>query len=696
MTQSALSGPNDYESFIKDQYTVGGVASTRTVGTKYLSLEEAIGSFVGNKDTGATGKDGVIKIDVTYATDGSNSGCTATADVSLDWIGEEIKILYKDAKDGTKNVLDDKDTVYGVYKTGDTEVLNVTSDDIKSATDYTTAGKIKVADTEYDVANITAGTNIIETNYGAVAATDGNGTNANATAFKGLSGQNGNTVKFILNDDGEVTKAYVQTYKLGTVTAVNSEKVTISGLGSIKIADSEIYDGVAKDDVVVYSQLYKNALADATVVVTKAEVVSGKVTGYKGTENVTVDGTVYKIYNKAAMLPNVGGETGTTAFADTDIGETFDLYLVNGYVAAAVQTSDSASNYSLVIAENGNAAGAKFDPLKIVVLAADGTETTLTVDEDSDNTSFSVGDIVTWTGSADAAMVTTKAAWATSADATNNYVKVLNGNEIYDSTSKTFNGTVTSSDCVLFVTTDGTTAASQLNDTRTFKAYNIRDLKDITASGDTHTIAVVDDDKVVAAFALRGAAPSGATSGVVYGIVTADNGTVKIDDDYYKQYTIASNSDTYTVNVKSGTLTKGSIYGFAPASDNLYDNASELVVLSDASSYANTTKSIDGTAYSVSTVAVKEYNENDGLLSYYTATTGSAGNYTGSGSIYTKAVADDAVIVYVDVDNDTAGDEISINAFDGITGYLNAIIVVDDDEIVAVIVETSGEANVYA
>ena len=92
---------------------------------------------------------------------------------------------------------------------------------------------------------------------------------------------------------------------------------------------------------------------------------------------------------------------------------------------------------------------------------------------------------------------------------------------------------------------------------------------------------------------------------MVYGIVTADNGTVKIDDDYYKQYTIASNSDTYTVNVKSGTLTKGSIYGFAPASDNLYDNASELVVLSDASSYANTTKSIDGTAYSVSTVAVK-------------------------------------------------------------------------------------------
>lgn len=180
---------------------------------------------------------------------------------------------------------------------------------------------------------------------------------------------------------------------------------------------------------------------------------------------------------------------------------------------------------------------------------------------------------------------------------------------------------------------------------------------------------------------------------MVYGIVTADNGTVKIDDDYYTQYTIASNSDTYTVNVKTGTLTKGNIYGFAPATDNLYDNAGvDFAALSNSSL---SSVSVDGDTYTADVIAVKDYDSNDRLLSYYTATTLSDDTYIGSSSVVTKAVADDAVIVYVDVDNDAAGDEIGINAFDGVTGYMNAIIVEDDDVITHIIIETSNEGHIY-
>ena len=60
-------------------------------------------------------------------------------------------------------------------------------------------------------------------------------------------------------------------------------------------------------------------------------------------------------------------------------------------------------------------------------------------------------------------------------------------------------------------------------------------------------------------------------------------------------------------------------------------------------------------------------------------------------------MADDLVIVYVNVDKDTSGDEIGINSFDSVTGYLNAIILVNSDGVIShVVVETSGTDNVFA
>ncbi|WP_417084259.1 S-layer homology domain-containing protein [Evtepia gabavorous] len=653
------------------------------------------GTFNGNADVCGL-KDGEIQVEGSVDSETPPSKANFTYDFDLKYIGEEVDVLFKDGTGGTNNKPDNKDTIYGVVVTGATTVYNVTKGDLQ---DQKKDGTIRFGDEDHDVVDPDKGDEYIVKNYGVESIATKNDATADNLAdamLNSLKESSGDTIKFVCNDDGEIVKAYVVEYGLGTVTAVNSEKVTISGLGSIQIADNAVYDSIAKDDVVVYSQWYDKTLANAYVTVTKAETVSGEVTGYKVQESVTLDSTVYDIHKGATMPTNVAGETGIQKFADDDIGETVTLYLINGYVGAAVQTSESANNYSLVVDVNDGTAGNNWKPLKLVVMDAEGTKTTLTVDEDSDLKQYSdyhIGDIVTWTGSAEEALVDVEAAFTTK-DSNANYEKVTKGTTIYDATAKTFNGTVTASDCVLFVTTDGNTTQGNLNAERTFKAYNIRDLKDLKAGdADIHTISVTDDGKVVAAFVLLGKAPSGATSSAVYGIVTDANGKVKVDDTYYNQYIIASNDETYTVNVKLGTLTEGKIVAFAPTTDNLYDTAGDFAVLSNQSL---TNITIDGSNYAADVVAVKDYDENDQLLTYYTSTKKGNDTYVGE-NVTTKAVADDVTIVYVDVDNDTAGDEIGVPSFDGVTGYMNAIVVMDDDNVIThIIVETSGEANIYA
>ena len=671
---------------------------SRTLLSERFGGKIFVGSFEGNSDVLSI-RDGEIQVKGFLTTEDSSDPtkakpATFPADIDISFIGEDVKVIFKDGTSGTTDRPDRNDTIYGVFVTGATQVLNVTANDITSAADFTKAGKIKVEGVEYDVATPAAGATLVVKDFGAQTpdtATTGTAAEAKA-AFSALSAQTGDTVKFIFNDDGKVTKAYVQTYKLGTVTAVNSEKVTISGLGSIVLADNDVYEGIAKNDVVVYSKLYNSTLADAYVVVTKAEKVSGTVNGYKGTENVTLDGTVYKIYNKSASLPtSVAGETGEASFASGDIGESFDLYLVNGYVGGVVQTSETATNYSLVIDKNSGTPGSALSPLKIVVLGADGAKTTLTVSDKGD--SPALGDIVTYTGSADDAKVSVEAAKSTSGS--------NSATTGYDKTAKTFNGTVTAANAVLFRATDA--AFSAANNTSEYKAYSIRSLKDFAVTANAYTYLTNDDGMVVAVFVGNEAAISTSTSDAVIGIVSASNGIVEFDDVEYNQYVVTSNGDSYTVNIEDGasndTLAKGDVVAFAPSSDNLYSDNTGFVVLSAAAAYTDQAKTIDGTSYTASTVYVKSYDESEGLLTYYTGkgTADGDGAYTNPTGITTKAVADDVTIVYVNVDGDTAGDEIGVSAFDAMTGYANVIILVDTDGVIShMVVETSNEGDVFA
>ena len=644
--------------------------------------ETYVETFNGNYDTGAASKEGQIDV----------GGKDFTYNFDLKYIGEEVKVVYKESKDGVDGV-DNKDTIYGVYVTGETDVVYATSNDVKES-GTATDGKIKINDTKYDVAAITAtaaaaaseGPVVVITNYGGYDDVKAATTTDAEAKFVALGKQNGDTIKFILNDDGEVAVAYVTKTVLENVTAVSSAKVTISGLGTIELKDNDVYSGIAKNDVVAITRYYDTTAADAYTVVEKADVVSGEVTSFKANESVTIDGTVYKIYNKSATMPStVGGESGIQAFTTSHIGEKVDLYLVNGYVAAAVQTTESASNYSLVINANGGSAGNALNPLKIQVLDAQGDKHVLVV-SDKGATPV-VGDIVTYTMSGDEAKITVEAAKSAAAQATADF---------YDKDAKTVEGTVTSANCVLFVQTE---ANGSTNSDGTYKAYSIRNLKNISAAGKYYT-TVEDDGKIVAAYINLQSAPTGSTSDVVYGIVTEFVGVIEIDDINYNQYKIWAGEEI-VANIEDGaandTLSVGTIYGFAPSSDRLYDDNTAFASVSNASLSSVT---VDSTTYTADVVWVDSYDEAEQLLSYYTAVNvaNADGLYTGNGQKVTKAVADDVVITYVDVDNDDAGEEIGVETNRWAqNGYADAIIIFNSDGAIShIIIETSGENNVYA
>ena len=674
---------------------------SQTFLNKYFGADTFIGTYMGNDKTISSLDEGSIQVKGKLDTAEANANdvpANLPSDLDISNIGEEVKVIFKDGKGGQAGKPDKRDTIYGVFNTGATDVVTGTMGLVKD--NKSEKAQLNIDGTKYDTKDTVA----VYVNY---VLSDGNSdaegtdysakgsssTNSALTTF--LKQANGNTIKAVTDpEDGKIETVYVTASKIAAVTAKNSEKITLNnGVGTIKIADNEVYEDVKKGDVVVATTLYASSAADdnAYTIVKKAEVVSGKVDSYKTTtkesvtsyENVKLDGTTYKIYNKATMLNAIPDETVTTTFGDDDIGETFDLYLVNGYVGAAIQTSESASNYSLVTAvKTGASAGSTFNALELQVMDAEGKKTIITVSDDSavkTASGYTVGDIVVYTGSADDAVVTIKG-------------KLSTGTVSYNEKTKAVSGKVTTSDAVLFAeTTDYTVGGtSEVNAGKSpkYKAYSIRSLDSFSA---VKGVSVTNSDgKVVAVFADLGGTASGATDTTVYGIVTGLAGRVSIDDTKYYQYTVAVNDKEYVVNLAANTvIAVGDLVSFEPSSDDTYGSNDITVYTS-----LTTNKVV---AY------VKEYNEADGTLTYFTAKEGSVGNYTGKAATQaTLALDDDCAIVYVNADDDEAGSEIGVNAFDSVTGYANALVVTkttgtgDSAEtvIVAIFVETSNECDI--
>ena len=684
---------NDHESFIQDTTTVGSgkdsYVKVYTVGSKYMGLQQWIGSFDGNSDVCKL-DDGMIQVtgsldgNLKNNTDGKAIKATFVYDFDLSYIGEEVSVLFKDERGGTDDQPDKKDTIYGVYTTGATKVYNITKNDLQ---DQKEAGTVRFGDKNYDVAASTDDFVYIDKNYGADTTAKGAKTaDEVADAITALKAVSADTIKLVCNDNGDITKAFVVESKLARVTAVNSDKVSLNnGIGTIKLEDNDVYSGIAKDDIVVVTTFYNTSATNSAAynTVTKAETISGKLDGYNGVKKATLDGTTYSMYLEN-IATNKGLDTDFVDKFDDQIGESYTFYMVGGIVYAAEQTSDGAKNYAVVEANNNGVLDAAFSPLEVKIMKADGTEGTYVLHKDSttdgstpvDKNNLTIGTIIKYSDVSDGKIKVTEAAApieSTIAEAGTAATDV-----VYDKDTKSFataaNGAtkvVTTSDAVVFVNKSGD-----------FYAYTVRNLDTISVTGKTtgngdvkySTASMQDDNKVVAAYVTLANKPSGASSDTVYGIVSAENGTIKNGNDTYTSWTVQvddNRDNDKTVLVEGAGLTtiaKGDLVSFDVAADNVY-------AVGDLTVY----KTAAGTTAQNGAVAAyaDEYDEAGQILTYFTGVTG-GDPYTGTGSTV-KAVDDDVQIIYVDAEDNVGASAVGVNEFDAVTGKKNIVVVFDEN-----------------
>ena len=696
LQDKVVGSTNDKITLMEDKYDAKTFVGTFEGNSKVLSL-----------------KDGQIQVTDNDAARDAQTDAIFTYDLDLKYIGEEVKVLYKDnVNDGQKGKLDDKDTIYGVYVTGGTSVVNATLNDIDD--DYDTADKVSVNDKAYKVAkNGKIVTNLVNATSG----TAWTSKSAAKTDIQRLHKVNGDTVKFVLNDSNEIISAYVTKTDLYKVTAVSGKKVSLAGIGTVDTAenDSTVYSGIAKDDVVAVTALYYGVkdTDNATYVITKAESVTGKVTGYAGTKNVTMDGKTYKFYNETTLKQNLTDDS-VANFTTDDVDDSFTLYLVNGYVRAAQKGDEDMNSYALVTDLNSGKLDSTFDEPKAELLLADGTKKTVVLHKDSKiyigKDHATTGNILDKNTPIDTWQIKGKnLIQALKAGTLVKYVEMSNGQykieecgtyattststEMYNKDTKTFTTgatkTVTDGNCALFYT----------NSSNEYKAANIRNLNTFSVAKDKAYAYVTNSDgKVVAAFIDMSAKPSGAASETLYGIITNDGTVTNKNGDTYTMYNIWTGKDTVVYvdgdqkDASDVALAKGQLVSFDESADQTYTQ-------DKAGTHDFTI--LDGTATVPAkgqAIAVTDYNEKDKTITFATKLKVEGDAYVADGKT-TKAIDNDVKIVYINADKDKAGDDgMGITSFDGTTGYANAMIVYEDNntdkKVVAIIVNTNSDTDV--
>ena len=566
---------------------VGSTNDKITLLEDKYEADTAIGTFAGNSDV-TNCKDGNIQI-----TDATINGATVKVgnsnkttfqfkyDLDLKYLGEEVKVLYKDSKDGVDGQLDEKDTIYGVYVTGTTTVYNITKGDLQSCSD---AGKIKFGDKKYEVADkLTAGNVVINYNYGAetkavATSVSLNGTNYDLTTAAGLANyieaalkkNSADSVKLVCNDNGKIVMAYVTNSKFGKVSSVTSSKIGIEGLGTKDLEDCTAYDGIKSGDIVNYVEIYKDS--SRKFVITKAETVSGKIEAFKSSDSqIKVDGKWYK-YD--SVNTTVATDYTQAALTSSDVDDTYDLIVYGNYYVAYNKVSGF-NNYA--IATKGTT---EFGDTRVKLLKADGSETTSTVDELKDGATLPSG-----TDKTDAVLYSynLKSSDSKVDLSAKDYTKVSNTSYSFngDSDTLTVNGSskIVASDAAVFVYVGGTD--------NKWKAYTASSLGNFNGSS-SDVQYIVDNNKIVAFAVVSSSFPTGGSNTTAYGYVTNRVDT-KIGDDNVVQLTIWNGTDEVALNI-DGTSCNAYIGDFVeyPIIDaNAKANNSDVKVETTASGSEN-------------------------------------------------------------------------------------------------------------
>ena len=372
----------------------------QTVGEKYMSLKKTTSTLTdvtktSGKDTYTITLDNNSDIiDWDNTTENVNP-LTQFTDVKKDYtdlLYKTVTVLHKDRK-----------TVFGVYATDD----NTQQSNILKKLEMDGA-KVKLGGTKYDLAATSKqtvyvnGDALYKTSSGTFTTTATGNTKATIKDFvdtygnKPTSGTKFENSKYwqgtevsLMATDGTSNYSIlkVKTFAVGKVTAVGSDYVNVT----YKKGDSDIitktkledddwdwYDGIKKDDYVVVSAAGNYGSGNGLV--EKAEVVTGKVTGTKSDDGVSVGGNWY------TMAGN-----GTSFVKRPNTGSNVDMVVVNGYVYYTDTTAGNVDDMALLI--EAAAKGGTGSQWEARMLFADGSEKTVTIEkywDDKDNKAFPI------------------------------------------------------------------------------------------------------------------------------------------------------------------------------------------------------------------------------------------------------------------------------------------------------------------
>ncbi len=545
-----------------DAYTNVTLLGTdnKTVGEKYMGLQKWIGTFEGDSSI-VSAKDG--EITVNGSIDGQHKTVTNStsqvsavaaqfkADFDNKYVGEEVSVLFKDGNTGTKNQPDAKDTIFGIYVTGNTKVYNIVKGDLQSCSD---AGKIKFNDKKYDVAAHTANDDVIVTNFNTTidadhidAATSNNQTTGATAAevatyiTRNYKVNSNDAIKFVTNDDNKIVKAYVTTSKFGKVSSVTSSKIGVEGLGTKDLDDCVVYDGIKAGDLVQYVEAYQSS--ERKNIITKAETVEGKIEAFKASDSqIRVNGNWYKFSANTA----VATDFTNSALTSSDVDDTYKL-IVDGKYYVAYNKISGFNNYA--VATVGTT---EFGDTRVKLLKADGSETTTTVDELKDgaalpttgtpsvlDTSKAAGKLFAYNLKSSDSKVDLSAKDYT------NVASIASGS--FNGDAKTVTYTVSGSSAVSkIVASDAAIFVYNTTDSK-WKVYTAKDLGNFSLAAQ-NVQYIVDDNKIVALAVKASSFPTGGSDSTAYGYVTNRIDT-KLGDDTVVQLTIWNGSEEVTLNV---------------------------------------------------------------------------------------------------------------------------------------------------
>ena len=454
-----------------------------------------------------------------------------------DLVGETVKVLV-----GKNN------EVYGVSASSSKNtVVETTTDVVK---DWT-SDSVKIDGVKYDIESDFIGKASINNNFA-------------------------DQVKFVdYDDNGDLDLAIVVPVGVAKVTFVGSDSVTLSktvGNANLKastqkLADIISYDGIAKDDYVVFQ---KDLYTQKDVLV-KADVLEGTITGVKASEDEwQIDGNWYKLTDNGTSYDSYTpkADDGVKAVA---IGS--KLYFIEKTSGPA-----SAEDVAMVVTYTG-ATGV--EKAKAVLLLADGEK--VTAEYKMTSGEISVGTLYTYTIDNDGVYELTAAATM------DDYTWVAGAAGDVNLTDDTLGASTTytiADDAVVFLI-NNTSKASADNEAKVITGKELKSLTSGSSKGEIATQSLgfyysksngINKATIIAVKSATADSLDEVTgaSSANYGYLVENAYTSKADGKDYINFKIWNGTDTVDVKwEKSGSAaayTKHTVIGYDDLGNGLIGN----------------------------------------------------------------------------------------------------------------------------